>query len=235
MDKSPPVPQPRRHVIANDDPPKSAYENVTIDLINKNIDINDDNLQSNRKSKIQHSKSFILPTASAIITSPPVTSSTITNQPREDVCKNTLSEMNNLNTDKNKNFPMKSIPETSKINNLNELTTRPIPAPRRVCKVDSNVEQEIYTNSGNENAELPSNVSVVVLPTTGAVSKMPNITRRAPETPPMTAKVSPLRKCDSTEILNDFYVPPLEKSRSNTSVNSSASGHSAKYSNPSPG
>lgn len=252
MDKTPPVPQPRRHITANDESRKSTYENVKIDFINKNIDINNDNLQSNRKSKIQQNKSFLLPnttTAATPSTSTPSTTSTTpktsTTNTDDNFCKYLLSEMNNLNMDKNKNIATKSIPETNRINNLNDVAVNhPVPAPRRVASnTTKNVEthEEIYANSGNENASTPVYVPPKSPSSTGAISKISNVSRKAPETPPSSSKhatkqYSPMTNNNSGEKLNDFYVAPqLEKSKSNTSVNSSNSGHSSKYSNPSPG
>lgn len=219
MEKVPPVPQPRRQAIPSE-ASKLAYENVTIDIINKNIDIKDDNLQSNAKmEKIQNNKAFLSPVIAQ----------------NEDY-KNVITEMNNLNTDKNKNIASKNISETTKINNLSGLDSRPVPAPRRIV-TPVVAEEEIYSNPDNENTLQPE--TSTALP---AEPKIYNAPRRAPIVPPLPPTESPrtpnrLRSDSATSSCEPFV---LQKSKSSSSISSSNSGHSsasqsAKYQNPSPG
>lgn len=78
-----PVPRPRRNI---PNLTLSQYENVTIDSINKNILINDQNLQSETQSKVPNNKAF-----------PSTTED-------KDNNKCILTETNNLaNSDKNQN------------------------------------------------------------------------------------------------------------------------------------
>ncbi|KAG4072948.1 hypothetical protein HA402_006628 [Bradysia odoriphaga] len=107
-----PVPKPRNNSQSTADSSKTSYENVSIDLINKSININADNLQNSVKPKVQD-KTFILPSVN-----------------KAEPYRNVISEMNNLNNNIKNNT--KSSEESNKLSNLNENTPKPIPAPRRM-------------------------------------------------------------------------------------------------------
>lgn len=124
-----PVPKPRRSAVnINTDANlnnKTAYENVSIDLINKNINIKDENLQNNTKNnKLQTNKRFLMPN---VATSP--TAETVNTQ--------ILTKLNDLTNVPNKNQKNSSI-NLDEVNKLNSIysddvneTVRPVPAPRR--------------------------------------------------------------------------------------------------------
>lgn len=127
-----PVPRPRRNNTNNNanSLTKGAYENVSIDLINKKVNINDENLQENANNvKLQADKLFLTPTTI-----------TTTNQSELVVAKETLSnKMNDLtNAPQSKlqktNIPI-SLNEVNELNALNANDTidavHPVPAPRR--------------------------------------------------------------------------------------------------------
>lgn len=239
-----PVPQPRRTVAASDNP-RTTYENVSIDLINKNINLNNDNLQQNRKQKIQNDKAFVpsenIPVASVLPTT------TKTDQ------RNIITEVNNLNLDRNRNASHKNFEDSHKLNNL------PVPAPRRTA---AQIQQdEIYEN--NEEIQLPKPkpprpanppkiaAASKAIPTnqspesspSGTISK--TVTRKAPQIPlPPPPPYSPDMRRNynmtaSGVIVGDEqesppFKPRLNKSKSNTSLNSSNSSHSANDPSSSP-
>lgn len=148
-----PVPRPRRHNNNNDKnsnhTSKNAYENVSIDLINKRVNINDENLQENANiAKLQTDKIFL--TASSISS---------TTQPSS-------NNMNDLTS-----VPSSKLQKTNmpiRLNELNELNAlnghdmpdavHPIPAPRRpnIAKIQNS---EQMTNSSTPIAKSKANES----------------------------------------------------------------------------
>lgn len=222
-----PVPKPRNHSQSTTDPTnKTSYENVSIDLINKSININADNLQNSVKPKVQD-KTFILPTVS-----------------KTEPYRNVINEMNNLNNNNKNNT--KSSEHSNKLSILDDNQPKPIPAPRRA------VNDQIYENqscSGATNFYLQEPEA-----SSGVVSKTQNISRKAPSPPEPTKKVitphkegvkpERRRKSITSSSVDDVDFanvskPSLVKSTSNTSMNSSNSNNSSetspKYNNPSPG
>lgn len=185
-DPSPrPVPQPRRiHT-------QTSYENVSLDAINKNIILNTDNLQTTLKPKVPNNKHFLLT----------VENGNATHSPPPDY-RSIITEINNLNIDKiDKNSANKNFADSHKLNNM------PVPAPRRLAVVDSDIyennaeaqqsAQEIYesnedappppkspmsstASSSLSGSPLPSPHQPVVAASTGAIRKTP---RRPPQLP----------------------------------------------------
>lgn len=218
-----PIPKPRNHSQSTADSSNTSYENVSIDLINKSININADNLQNSVKPKVQD-KTFILPSVN-----------------KSEPYRNVIHEMNNLNNNIKNNT--KSSEESNKLSNLNENPPKPIPAPRRI------VHEQVYENA----SESCSSATKFYLTETssGAVSKTQNTTRRAPLPPenvkietPQKEIVKPERRRRSvtTSAVDDVDLvtkPSLVKSTSTTSMNSTNSNNSSetspKYNNPSPG
>lgn len=239
---SKPVPQPRRIINATHENTKTSYENVSIDLINKNIDINDDNLQFNRKSKIQNNKAFML-TASLTsdvhnknTTDETSGASNRTVRTNQEDHRNVITEVNNLNLDKNKNASSKHFENSHKMNNV------PVPAPRR--KQNAELD-EIYENNEEVHQDGPvcKQTTIVNTHSSGAISKNTNTTRKAPQIPlpppptippPIPEKKKMNNMTKSGVIVGDeseFEISPppktrLNKSLSNTSINSSNSSQS---------
>lgn len=60
-----PVFKPRRHIMLDNElnGGKKTYENISIDSINKNFDIKNENLQNNAKIKVLVNKAFMLPSS----------------------------------------------------------------------------------------------------------------------------------------------------------------------------
>lgn len=241
-----PVPQPRS-TVATSDNHRTTYENVSIDLINKNINLNNDNLHQNRRQKIQNDKAFSPPENVPVATVLPATTKT--------EHRNIITEVNNLNIDRNRNASQKNFEESHKLNNL------PVPAPRRTA---AQIQQdEIYEN--NEELQLPkpkpprpanppkviaastaipTNQSPVSSPS-GTISK--TATRKAPQIPlPPPPPYSPdMRRSCNMMTASGVIVggdeqesppskPRLNKSKSNTSLNSSNSSHSVNDPSSSP-
>lgn len=228
MDKanhnSVPVPKPRNHLHPAPESSKTSYENVSIDLINKSININADNLQNSVRPKVQD-KTFIFPTVN-----------------KAEPNRNVINEMNNLNNNKN---ATKSSEESNKLRNLaNENAPKPVPAPRR------QVSDQVYENM-NQSC---SGATTFYLDeaSSGAASKTQNVTRKAPAPPepvkfetPRKQVIKPERRHKSvssakpTDDVDFASKPTLVKSTSTTSMNSNNSNNSSetspKYNNPSPG
>lgn len=127
-----PVPKPRRHNIDANLNNKLAYENVTIDLINKNINIKDDNInikdenaQNNSKNKLQTNKLFLIPNTST------------TSNNNDTSCTQILTNLNDLANVPTKNQKNTSIhlDEVNKLSNIynddENVNAKPVPAPRR--------------------------------------------------------------------------------------------------------
>ncbi|XP_065365124.1 uncharacterized protein RhoGAP15B isoform X2 [Calliphora vicina] len=152
-----PVPAPRR---LYPELRKSEYENVKIELINKNLNINSENIQNNANSneKVQNNKVFLLyPTLPEDVDRLSINSSTTQ--------KSILTETNDLyGPDANENVPVYSTP-------------RPAPRPRKPQNTDiQNYENTVITPP-------PQQTPPSLESSTGAVSKA---LRRAPELPPKT-------------------------------------------------
>lgn len=218
-----PVPKPRNHSHSTTESSKTSYENVSIDLINKSININADNLQNSVKPKIQD-KTFILPSVS-----------------KSEPYRNVISEMNNLNNNNTKNT--KSSEESNKLSNLNDNVPKPVPAPRRI------VNDQIYENA-SQSCSGATNFYLQESPS-GVINKAQNVSRVAPsagavkklETPQKDV-IKPERRrksitSNTTDDVDFVTKPVLVKSSSNTSMNSTNSNNSSetspKYNNPSPG
>lgn len=159
-DSSVPVPKPRRNLVLGYSPQKTSYENVSIDLINKNIDIKNENLQNNSKNKIPLNKAFMLPA------SPPPQPVTTVASSVAPGPGNVLTELNDLQSsskDVNRNLAS-TLDEVNKLSNIysddENLKHRPVPAPRR-------------SNAGS--LERDANlVSPSTSLSTGAISKLSN-------------------------------------------------------------
>lgn len=248
-----PVPKPRRiHT-------QTAYENVSLDAINKNITLNSDNLQATLKPKVPNNKQFMQ-----------TTTDTNHQQPPPDY-RSVITEINNLNLDKpDKNSSNKNFADSHKLSNM------PVPAPRRLVDGSSpNANhQEIYANSeesqlaaqeiyeSNEDPPVSPNLSTASsslngspLPgststttTGGAIRKAPRRPPQLPLPPPPTntpPKQNNNHQITSSGVVVDDFVADdvggkhkkLEKSVSNGSLSSSTSGGSsgARFNTSSPG
>lgn len=128
-----PVPRPRRQNTAASHPPKSAYENVSIDLINKTVTINDENLQENANNvKLQTDKLFLTP---ATITGGGDKSALVA---KKLVATNKMNDLASTPSSKlqKSNAPINSLREVNALNDLNVVdasadAAQPTPAPRR--------------------------------------------------------------------------------------------------------
>ncbi|XP_046803617.1 uncharacterized protein LOC111683202 isoform X1 [Lucilia cuprina] len=156
-----PVPAPRR---LYPELRKSEYENVKVELINKNLNINSENIQNNANSneKVPNNKVFLLyPTLPEDVDRLSIHS--LTTQ------KSILTETNDLyGPDANENVPIYSTP-------------RPAPRPRKPQNTDiQNYENTVITPPVIEPATTQSSSPDT---STGAVNKT---LRKAPELPPKT-------------------------------------------------
>lgn len=218
-----PVPKPRNHSHSTPESSKTSYENVSIDLINKSININADNLQNSVKPKVQD-KTFILPSVS-----------------KSEPYRNVINEMNNLNNNNKHNT--KSSEESDKLSYLNENVPKPVPAPRR------HVNDQVYENA-NQSSGGATNFYLQGT-SSGVISKTQNVSRTAPSPPkavkkletPLKEVIKPERRrksvtSNTTDDVDFASKPTLVKSTSNTSMNSTNSNNSSevspKYNNPSP-
>lgn len=239
-----PVPAPRR---LYPEIRMTEYENVTIDLINKSLNINSENIHAITKDKLPNNKVFLGGTLSD------EESTTVTNNNHINaIQKCILTETNNLyGYDENETVPD---PPCS--------TSTPVPAPRKpqnnTPTHDMQHSSDIYENTPMRIAPTPiKNTS------TGAISKeSPNISnarRKAPELPPKTYLSAERiqRYSISSDIshgssnfnnttgsydLNDkhFKNSEIPKSASSATLNSStadsnASSEGSKFKSPSPG
>lgn len=153
-----PVPKPRRNCTANEANrvEKTSYENVSIDLINKNININEENLQNNSKDKLQSNKSFMKQVAE--------TTHSTSNELDSIEANNVLAKLNDLHVNNNDKINPIRLDEVNKLSNIyndDENVKKPVPAPRR-----SNAQ---CSNKVNNNAESIS--SGGCSPSTGAIRK----------------------------------------------------------------
>lgn len=226
-----PVPKPRRHNIDANLNNKIAYENVSIDLINKNINIKDENInikdeniQNNAKNKLQTDKLFLMPNTST-------TSNNNNNNNNADTsATQILTNLNDLANAPAKNQKNTAIhlDEVNKLSNIynddENVNAKPVPAPRR-----SNSKQFNCT------------------PSTGAINKQPttidiNDFIESPKAKKKQSKNSGSYsfmddECDGDESPKKYK---LKKRLSNSSLSSSHSGSSAtegslKFHSASPG
>lgn len=160
-----PVPAPRR---LYPDLRKSEYENVKVELINKNLNINSENIQNNANSndKVPNNKVFLLyPTLPEDVDRLSLNSS--------NTQKSILTETNDLyGPDCNENVPIYSTP-------------RPAPRPRKPQNTDiQNYENTIITPPTTlVPPQTSSSAQSSPESSTGAISKA---VRKAPELPPKT-------------------------------------------------
>lgn len=155
-----PVPAPRR---LYPELRKSEYENVKVELINKNLNINSENIQNNTNSneKIQNNKVFLLyPTLPEDVDRMSLNAA--------NAQKSILTETNDLyGPDANENVPIYSTPQ-------------PAPRPRKPQNSDvQNYENTVITPPPVLATQTPPSLES----STGAVSKA---IRKAPELPPKT-------------------------------------------------
>lgn len=258
-----PVPKPRRHNLntnVNLNNNKLAYENVSIDLINKNINIKEENMQNNAKNKLQTNKLFLMPNTSAVIaataaTAPTAASSSSSNNINETSSSvsggssssssgstQILTNLNDLANAPSKNQKNLSIQldEINKLSNIynddENVNVKPVPAPRRSNAPTSQVKQYNCTAS------------------TGAISKQSTSFDISDflESPKSKSKHNNKSKGsysfaaddDGDATSSDDFVRKfsLKKRLSNSSLSSSQSGSSStadpngsKYSSASPG
>lgn len=135
-----PVPKPRRHTATTDTNVKNhkiSYENVSIDLINKQINIKDENIQNNTKNKLQTNKLFLMANTS------------MTSNNNNDINTSSTQILTNLNDlanapvkhQKNLTIQLDEVNKLSNIYNDDEnVNVKPVPAPRRSNAID-NVKQ----------------------------------------------------------------------------------------------
>lgn len=250
---SAPVPKPRRHLIIESSN-STSYENVSIDLINKNININDENLQNNTKSKLTNNKAFL---------------TSGNGNGTSDEYRNVITELNDLHSDKNKNSV--KLEEINKLSNLyddDENCKKPVPAPRRSAanKAMQIVDENVYENADDGscsplssscgssigNNEISGDYCVMKI-STGAVNKVKLPDNETPKLP--EKKLSDDRKkknetnhgsyslvdeTDFTAAEGPSGRYNIKKSLSSSSINSSQSSQSSekggsKYVTSSPG
>ncbi|XP_055841106.1 uncharacterized protein LOC129908551 [Episyrphus balteatus] len=214
-----PVPMPRRFI---PEPRKNEYENVTIDIIDKNLNINSDNIQAiGVIDKCPNNKVFHVPDSNTT-----------------EIPQDTSIEINNFNEKEDEN---QNIPEPVKQPQIIESTT-PIPAPRK----SQSSENDIVTNEAYENVPpFPHHRP------TGATSKETPVKRRAPDIPPKTyldvmspsARYSIGSESSFASEMNEsiFEISKSMKSSSSTTLNSSmedsatGSSENSKFKSPRPG
>ena len=168
-----PVPAPRR---LYPELRKSEYENVKVELINKNLNINSENIQNNANNsdKVPNNKVFLLyPTLPEELDNRNVNATSTQ--------KSILTETNDLyGPNANENVPIYSTPQ-------------PAPRPRKPQNTDiQNYENTMITTLTQHTS--PDNSSLLtsntVASSTGAVSRdlgtTSKVLRKAPELPPKT-------------------------------------------------
>ena len=226
-----PVPKPRRQNNNNNTDAnlnnKLAYENVSIDLINKNINIKDENIQNNSKNKLQTNKLFLM-----------ANTSTTSNNNNNDTTSSTqiltnLNDLANAPAKNQKNAAIHQLDEVNKLSNIynddENVNVKPVPAPRRSNAISA-VKQ--------------FNCS----PSTGAINKKPTTIdiNDFIESPKAKTKAKHGKTSGSYSFMDDDCDGPpkkitLNKRLSNSSLSSSQSGSSmnegssSKYTSASPG
>lgn len=239
-----PVPKPRRHNLNtnNNLNNKLSYENVSIDLINKNINIKEENIQNNAKTKLQTDKLFLMPNTStassnnANETSPGSSTSGCSGSASSAQILTNLNDLANAPAKNQKNLSI-HLDEINKLSNIynddENVNVKPVPAPRRP-NTTSDIKQFNCTAS------------------TGAISKQSTSfdINDFLESPKAKSKHNKSAgsysfgaddECDASS--NDGFVRKfsLTKRLSNSSLSSSQSGsstadpHALKYNSASPG
>lgn len=129
-----PVAKPRRILHT-----PTAYENVSLDAINKNIIVPVDNLQTTLKPKVPNNKQFMQSTADD-----DDGNHNHHHHQRSPTCRSVITDINNLNLAKfDKNSANQHFADSHKLNNM------PVPAPRRLANAASPCAQhaaDIYEN-----------------------------------------------------------------------------------------
>lgn len=225
-----PVPKPRRHTTNTDtnlnNNHKISYENVSIDLINKQININDENIQNNTKNnKLQTNKLFLMSNTSTASNNNDTSTSTqiLTN----------LNDLTNASISKHQKNMSIQLDDMNKLSNIynddENVNVKPVPAPRRPNHTDN-------TKQFNCSAS------------TGAIKKQPTTIdiNDFIESPKSTTKHSKNMgsynfaddECDATSS-DDFPRKfSLRKRLSNSSLSSSSSStadlNGSKFHSPSP-
>lgn len=237
-----PVPKPRRHVSGdiNLNNSQTSYENVAIDLINKKINIKDENLQNNAKSKLETNKLFLMPSTSNI-------NEELATSVQKSVQMNDLQNISNNNY-RNLSKQLDEINKLSNIYNDDENVTAkpvPVPAPRRSTASMPANKIENSLHAGNKSS-CPSS--------TGAISKQ-SIVKNNNATRDLSPKKEKVKngskntgsysfvsdECDSGSSDNIPAKFTLKKTFSSSSIDSSQSGasnndssHGQKYQTSSP-
>lgn len=228
-----PIPKPRRHNINTDTNlnNKTSYENVSIDLINKNINIKDENLQNNAKNKLQTNKLFLMPTTSANLNNN-------NNDATNPQILTNLNDLANASSNKNQKNISAHLDEVNKLSNIynddENANVKPVPAPRRsssTIKVDNVLLNKISCS-----------------PSTGAINKqrdtfLDDFIDDAPKSKSKAGKSSGSYSfgqddTDASESHGSKFV--LRKTHSNSSLSSTqssstADGSPSKYHSASPG
>ncbi|XP_037934591.1 uncharacterized protein LOC119668963 isoform X1 [Teleopsis dalmanni] len=227
-----PVPAPRR---LYPELRKSEYENVTIDLINKNLNINTENIHNltNCADKLPNNKVFL---------------GALTEEETSTNNKSILTETNDLyGPDCNENVPIDLY-----------TTPTPVPRPRKPQNSDNPTNNEdIYENSSSNAVTIPNNAGAISKSLTGTP-----ILRKAPELPPKSvinveqdkiqsrhsicSELSTTSSCNNAGSYNlgdsHFSNSKAQKSASNGTLNSSfddstgsSEGSKKEFKSPSPG
>lgn len=223
-DSSVPVPKPRRHImLANEFSGKTSYENVSIDLINKNIDIKNENLQNNSKNKIPLNKTFMVPTSPtlpvpvqpsfsspAARTTTPSTSGSLNDGHMANVLT-ALNDLQSTSKDVNRNLA-NALDEVNKLSNIysddENVKHKPVPAPRR---------------SNASSLERDTNLAASTSSSTGAISKISNKNVYPCLENEKKSKYSGSYSfvADDTDAI-DFSAPPKYILNKNTSISNSS-------------
>lgn len=214
-----PTPRPRRQVVIDPDQTntKTAYENVSIDIINKNINIKDENLQNNARAKLQNNKAFLM--------------------------NDVITELNDLHFDKDRNSLSLRLDEVNKLSNIydiDENNKKPVPAPRRSASKTSLPGTEKVVNANEsykksydlvDDGASTSKVLRSSPVSMGAISKSSNEEQMSPDPSPKNNNERMMKIRGSTGGY-DFmpgdndYLDSEMKSLSCSSLNSSQSSNS---------
>lgn len=235
-----PTPRPRRQVVIDPEQTntKTAYENVSIDIINKNFNIKDENLQNNARAKFQNNKTFLVS--------------------NEEYRNCVITELNDLHSDKNRNSLSVHLDEINNLSNIydiDENNKKPVPAPRRSASKTSipSIEKSFSENDFNkksvdltDNGASTSKVFRSSPVSTGATSKISNMETLSPDSSPKNNNERMMKIKGNTGGY-DFmpgdndYLDSEMKSLSCSSLNSTQSSNSnsdksgTKYNTSSPG
>lgn len=234
-----PVPKPRRFI---PEPRKNEYENVTIDIIDKNLNINSENIQNiDVIDKCPNNKVFQVPQ----------TTLTSSSSPPSEVSKLNLTEINKFHENEDEN---QNVPEPAKRPEIIE--SAPIPAPRKPLNNENiSINNETYENvtllPGESSVTITTPASIPISTPTGAISKETPVKRRAPDIPPKTYldvvntsrySVGSSESSFASEMNESiFEISKNMKSSSSTTLNSSmedsatGSSENSKFKSPRPG